>query len=114
MQIVLFSARKWQWRVSICSPLMHKTLANTACSWGIFNSLLGWQNSATYGSVISYNMYWIAVIIGFIYLGWKESKSSPSNSTEIVSETSSEDRDIAKGDKTGTERAGVNSAVREI
>lgn len=33
--------------------------------WGIFNAILGWENSATYGSVISYNLYWIAVIIVF-------------------------------------------------
>jgi high-affinity iron transporter len=40
--------------------------------WGIFNAILGWQNSATYGSVISYNVYWIAVIIGFLLLRYKE------------------------------------------
>ncbi len=52
-----------------CSPL-----ENGSGGWGIFNSLFGWQNSATYGSVISYNVYWIAVILGFLYLAWKESK----------------------------------------
>jgi high-affinity iron transporter len=35
---------------------------------------LGWQNSATYGSVISYNIYWIVVIIGFLLMRYKESK----------------------------------------
>lgn len=35
----------------------------------IFNALLGWQNSATYGSVISYNVYWW-VIIGMFYSMW--------------------------------------------
>ncbi|KAJ4299499.1 high-affinity iron permease [Kalmusia sp. IMI 367209] len=40
--------------------------------WGIFNSLFGWQNSATYGSVISYNVYWLVVIIGFVCLRFKE------------------------------------------
>lgn len=38
----------------------------------MFNSLFGWQNSATYGSVISYNVFWIAVIIGFALLGYRE------------------------------------------
>lgn len=40
--------------------------------WGIFNSLFGWQNSATYGSVLSYNFYWIAVILGFLAMRYNE------------------------------------------
>lgn len=59
-------------------------------------------------------MYWIAVIIGFLFLGWKESKSSASNNAETESETSIQERDIVKENKTGNEGAGVNTAVREI
>ena len=44
-------------------------LENGSGGWSVFNSLFGWQNSATYGSVISYNLYWVAVITGFAYLG---------------------------------------------
>lgn len=40
--------------------------------WGIFNALFGWTNTATYGSVISYNLYWIVVIIFFLVLRYKE------------------------------------------
>lgn len=47
---------------------------NGGGGWGIFNAILGWQNSATYGSVISYNVYWIAVITGFALLRYKEVK----------------------------------------
>lgn len=43
------------WHVNCCNPLSDN-------GWDVFNSLLGWQNSATYGSVISYNVYWLAVI----------------------------------------------------
>ncbi|CCF58461.1 hypothetical protein KAFR_0E03090 [Kazachstania africana CBS 2517] len=31
--------------------------------WMIFTALFGWTNSATYGSVISYNVYWIILIV---------------------------------------------------
>ncbi|KAF4174578.1 hypothetical protein CNMCM8060_008473 [Aspergillus lentulus] len=34
--------------------------------WGIFNGILGWTNSATYSTVISYNLYSLAVTIAFI------------------------------------------------
>lgn len=47
---------------------------NGGGGWGIFNAILGWQNSATYGSVISYNLYWIAVIAGFLAMRYKEIK----------------------------------------
>lgn len=52
------------WHVNCCNP-------ETDNGWDVFNSLLGWQNSATKGSVISYNVYWIAIIFA-IYLLWFE------------------------------------------
>lgn len=50
-----------------CSPEL-----NGGGGWGFFNAILGWTNSATYGSVISYNVYWIFVIIGFLVLRFHE------------------------------------------
>ncbi|ODV98225.1 hypothetical protein PACTADRAFT_710 [Pachysolen tannophilus NRRL Y-2460] len=44
------------WHVNCCNGL-------TDGGWMLFNALLGWTNSATYGSVISYNAYWLFVII---------------------------------------------------
>ncbi|KAK6204574.1 plasma membrane iron permease [Scheffersomyces amazonensis] len=43
------------WHVNCCNP-------NIDHGWDIFNALFGWQNSATYGSVISYNLYWVLII----------------------------------------------------
>lgn len=55
------------WHVNCCNPEI-----NGGGGWGIFNSLFGWTNSATYGSVISYNLYWVAVIITFIAMRYNE------------------------------------------
>jgi FTR1 family protein len=44
------------WHVNCCNPEIDN-------GWDVFNALLGWQNSATYGSVISYNVYWLVLII---------------------------------------------------
>lgn len=52
-----------------CSP----TAADNG-GWGVFNAILGWQNSATYGSVISYNVYWIFVMMGFFLMRFRETK----------------------------------------
>jgi high-affinity iron transporter len=40
--------------------------------WGVFNSILGWQGTATNGSIISYCLYWIAVIIWLVVLRIRE------------------------------------------
>ncbi|TVY65564.1 Plasma membrane iron permease [Lachnellula suecica] len=55
------------WHVNFGNPEL-----NGGGGWGIFNAILGWTNSATYGSVISYNVYWIAVITGFLIMRYKE------------------------------------------
>lgn len=64
-----YDIRKSVWHVNCCNPEL-----NGGGGWGIFNALLGWQNSATYGSVISYNVFWIVVIVGFVLLRFKETK----------------------------------------
>lgn len=55
-----YDITKSVWHVNCCNPEI-----NGGGGWGIFNAILGWQNSATYGSVISYNVYWIAIIFCF-------------------------------------------------
>ncbi|KXJ86037.1 iron permease FTR1/Fip1/EfeU [Microdochium bolleyi] len=57
------------WHVNCCSPYI-----DGGGGWGVFNGLLGWQNSATYSSVIAYNAYWWAVIGGFVALRHREVK----------------------------------------
>ena len=89
--------------IQCCSPL-----ENGDGGWGIFNSLFGWQNSATYGSVISYNLYWVAVIAGFVFLGWKEGKEGTTHVADTESEKSIGHHDLA-GNKAPT-----GTAVREV
>jgi high-affinity iron transporter len=62
-----YDISKSVWHVNCCSPLIDN-------GWDVFNSLLGWQNSATYGSVISYNVYWIAVMAVLALMLYEEKK----------------------------------------
>ncbi|RMZ75426.1 hypothetical protein DV738_g5495, partial [Chaetothyriales sp. CBS 135597] len=64
-----YDIRRSVWHVNCCSPAL-----NGGGGWGIFNALLGWQNSATYGTVISYCVYWIFAIIGFVFMRYWEKK----------------------------------------
>ncbi|KAJ8128303.1 hypothetical protein O1611_g5333 [Lasiodiplodia mahajangana] len=57
------------WHVNCCGPEY-----NGGGGWGIFNAILGWTNSATYGSVISYNVYWIAIMIALAVMRYREVK----------------------------------------
>ncbi|KAF6821672.1 high-affinity iron transporter [Colletotrichum sojae] len=46
-----YDIEKSVWHVNCCGPSL-----NGGGGWGIFNAILGWTNSATYGSVIAYNL----------------------------------------------------------
>ncbi|KAF3481106.1 plasma membrane iron permease [Arthroderma uncinatum] len=62
-----YDIRESVWHVNCCSPLL-----NGGGGWGIFNALLGWTNSASIGTVLAYNFYWIAVITGFLLMIYYE------------------------------------------
>lgn len=81
-----YDIRQSVWHVNCCNPLL-----NGGGGWGIFNAVLGWQNSATYGSVISYNIYWLAVICTFVYMRWQEKKSGSNRTTQVGQDSGSGD-----------------------
>ncbi|TKW49541.1 Plasma membrane iron permease [Colletotrichum tanaceti] len=62
-----YDIRRSVWHVNCCNPDL-----NGGGFWGIFNAVLGWQNSATVGSVVSYNLYWVAVATGFFTMICRE------------------------------------------
>lgn len=51
-----YDISKSVWHVNCCNGL-------TDGWWMVFNAILGWTNSATYGSVITYSVYWVVVIV---------------------------------------------------
>ncbi|KAL5048444.1 hypothetical protein BDW71DRAFT_196090 [Aspergillus fruticulosus] len=59
--------RQSVWHVNCCNPEL-----NSGGGWGIFNALSGWTNSATYGSVLSFNLYWLVVILGYLATRFQE------------------------------------------
>ena len=40
--------------------------------WQIFNAILGWNNTATVGTILAYIFYWLFVIGALVYMKWKE------------------------------------------
>ncbi|KAJ1940912.1 high-affinity iron permease [Linderina macrospora] len=43
--------------------------------WKIFNAILGWNSLASYGTILSYCLYWAALIAYLLYLGFTEKKA---------------------------------------
>jgi len=89
-----YNIRQSVWHVNCCNAEI-----NGGGGWGIFNAILGWENSATYGTVISYNLYWICVMIGFGSLRYYEKNGhypfmkvkAKAESTETGSESDSQE-----------------------
>jgi high-affinity iron transporter len=55
------------WHVNCCNP-------QTDGPWMLFNALMGWQNSPTVNSVISYNLYWLFIMVVIFSLKFKEKR----------------------------------------
>lgn len=53
------------WHVNCCN-------AEIDNGWDIFQSILGWQNTGTYGSVIGYNVYWIFIMACIAWMLYEE------------------------------------------
>ncbi|KAE8353393.1 iron permease FTR1 [Aspergillus coremiiformis] len=66
-----YDIRQSVWHVNCCNPEI-----GGGGGWGIFNALLGWTNSATLGSVIGYNLFWLCVILGYSAMIYRERKGA--------------------------------------
>ena len=89
--------------------------------WGIFNALLGWENSATYGSVISYNMYWITIIAAFLTMRYNEKtghwpllKAKPSEPLTASAANSDEEVNTMTYPSKALTQGGVLAEVRSV
>ncbi|EFX01190.1 plasma membrane iron permease [Grosmannia clavigera kw1407] len=60
-----YNIRQAVWHVNCCN-------AETDNGWDVFNAILGWENTGTYGSVIGYCCYWLLIIVSVIFLMYEE------------------------------------------
>lgn len=65
-----YDARGYVWHFNYGNPENNKG----GTGWGILNSLVGWNNTATYGSIIMYVAYWL-VVAGYLWWQmWREGR----------------------------------------
>ncbi|KAI9763656.1 MAG: hypothetical protein M1840_000370 [Geoglossum simile] len=107
-----YNIRQNVWHVNCCSPEL-----SGGGGWGVFNSIFGWSNTATYSSVITYNLYWIIIGLFFIAMRYKEKtghwplrKPKPPTATQ----TPSDSDDAGNGrqaENTSAEKDVIDTAV---
>ncbi|KAF1996347.1 plasma membrane iron permease-like protein [Amniculicola lignicola CBS 123094] len=105
-----YDIRKTVWHVTIADD------AGSSGGWSVFRSIFGWQHSATYGSVISYNVYWLAVIVGFLVMGYREKTGRyPLQKAKPVTGDYQSESSNGHGTQTTDEKhQGSASGVREV
>ncbi|GAO51161.1 iron permease FTR1 [Saitoella complicata NRRL Y-17804] len=63
-----YDIRQSVWHVNCCSPETGNG------GWQVFNAILGWNNTATKGTVAAYCCYWILVMGSIALMRWKEQR----------------------------------------
>ena len=113
-----YDIRKSVWHVNCCNAEI-----NGGGGWGIFNAILGWENSATYGSVLAYNLYWVAVMVAFAVMRFSEknghlpfmkAKAVPVDDSGSDSQGGSVLERVAGVKKDGEEITQPQATVREL
>ncbi|PRP75519.1 high-affinity iron permease CaFTR1 [Planoprotostelium fungivorum] len=67
--------------------------------WGVFNAILGWQGTATYGSVITYCVYWIGLMVWLVVLRLKERRKERKERKNVINSGYDEREHLLKADQ---------------
>lgn len=65
-----YDANNYIWHIDYANPEAN----SGGTGWGILNSLTGWNNTGTYGSILAYVFYWLFVIAYLVYSFWQENR----------------------------------------
>lgn len=60
------------WHLTYGNPEVGSPTTNGG--WQIFNSILGWNNTASIGSVLGYVFYWLFAMAVLLWMKWKEGR----------------------------------------
>lgn len=54
--------------------LYRRRRADQNLAYQLLNSIFGWNNTATQGTIGVYILYWTAIVAHLVYLKWKEGR----------------------------------------
>lgn len=101
-----YDIRQSVWHVNCCNPEL-----NGGGGWGIFNAILGWQNSATYGSVLSYNLYWLTVLVAFVWMRYSEKRGNGATHEEAESSSRDEPHGVVEDSAEKKDSSGIQPSA---
>lgn len=64
-----YDANNFVWHLDCCNP---EDKSNGGSGWAILNSLFGWNNTATVGTILSYIFFWLAISSFLIFSHFRE------------------------------------------
>ncbi|KAL9939967.1 hypothetical protein V8E36_000672 [Tilletia maclaganii] len=64
--------KTYVWHFNCCNPEDKTT--NSGGAWSLLNTLVGWNNTATVGSILMYVFYWLAIVAYLVYATWSEGR----------------------------------------
>lgn len=82
--------------------------------WQIFNAILGWNNTGTYGSVLAYIFYWLAVTVALVYLRFKETRGQGIKAFAHLGRKTKEKRAIGIEEKSSTPRESLSTGKKSV
>lgn len=77
-----YDARNYVWHLDCCNP--EDKTDDGGSGWSIFNTLVGWNNTATIGSLTSYCLYWVA-IVAIVVVMWMNDRRTKEGKKPLVS-----------------------------
>ncbi|KAE8249468.1 hypothetical protein A4X03_0g6604 [Tilletia caries] len=63
--------RTYVWHFNCCNP---EDKTSSAGGWSLLNSIVGWNNTATVGSILMYVFYWLPIATYLVYACWQEGR----------------------------------------
>lgn len=69
-----YDALNYVWHLNCCNP--EDKTNNGGGGWAILNSLVGWNNTATVGTILAYIFYWLTIASYLIYSSYSEKRKS--------------------------------------
>ncbi|KZT60049.1 iron permease FTR1 family protein [Calocera cornea HHB12733] len=95
---------------NVHGAVWHLTYGNpentqTGGGWSIFNAILGWNNTATVGTIVAYCGFWILVILILGYMKWAEGRGHVLG----VKSKAYRERQVRLAERARAESASVNS-----
>lgn len=82
-----YDALNYVWHIDCCNP--EDKSNNGGSGWSVLNGIVGWNNTATLGTILTYILYWLAIAIylGVMLIRERQQRKKARNTTDELMAT---------------------------